>query len=187
MITNRMHVFSVAIAAISVLTGCGTVYEPPLVGAQKTARFRVGQVNDALQTLPYVLADKCLTDDGFPGKEKQITYFGYIKSPEKRLRESLEMPGAPQNRDYFHETRIPSEKELNFQFYRAQSGGVYGYNVCRVGFSFFPETGADYESLIETRGNTCYVSLTKLVVFNDRVERVPVAKSVIDASTCHKK
>lgn len=192
---NRVSASAVAAVAAFIATGCSTIYEPPSAAGQGTARFRVGQLDDALQTLPYVLADKCLTSESIPGKEKYITLFGHVKSPDKRLRDSLGMPGAPEIRDNFHETRIPAGREFNFQFYRALSGGGYyaagfanyTYKVCKVGFSFLPEVGADYEVMIESRSTSCNVSLNRLVVTSNRVERLPVAATRIDASTCGKR
>lgn len=194
MITNNAVIRVLAVTAALMATGCSTIYEPPSAAEQGTARFRVGQLNGALQTLPFVLPNKCLTNDMAPSGERYITLFGSVKSPDKRLRDTLGIPGAPSNRDDFHETRIPAGRDFNFQFYRANNGpgfsaagiGSYSYYVCRIGFTFVPEAGADYEAMIESRGNSCEVHLSRLTFANDRTERVRIPATRIDATTCKK-
>lgn len=130
-----------------------------------------------------------------PWGEKYITLFGRVKSPDKRLRDSLGMPGATAIRDNYHATRKPAGRDFNFQFYRALSETGYyaagfsndSYQVCRIGYSFVPEAGADHEAMMESPGASRHLSFNRLVVLSNRVEWILVRAMRTDASTCSRR
>lgn len=180
-------VFFVAIVSLS---GCSTMYSPPPAAEREVARLRVAQTEEAFQTLPFWLPDKCLKNPRYAGGEKYITLFGTVMSPDTRARDSLGIPGAPDSRNNYHELRVPAGKEFNFEFFRVVSmqHNVVStrYNTCQIGFSFVPQVGRDYEAVISNVANGCHVSLNQIVAKDGQVERLPVNAVPIDGRSCRK-